>query len=56
MNLAWLRRLVFLALGILLVVLVRTSDISPVPAIAVLALATYDIFQGLRGPKRSPDG
>ena len=49
MKMDWWRRLIFLALGVLLAVLVWARDISPIPAILVLALAGYDIASGLRG-------
>jgi hypothetical protein len=51
MSYEWWYRVALVTLGILLAVLVRTSDISPIPAVAVLAVAAWDIFRGLRGRK-----
>ena len=55
MNLEWLRRIALVTLGVLLLVLVRTSDITLVPAIALLAFAAYDIVTGLRGSRHTPE-
>jgi hypothetical protein len=55
MILNLLYRLALVATGILLLVLVRTSDVSTVVALALLTLAAYDIFRGLRGDRSTPE-
>jgi hypothetical protein len=55
MILNLLYRLALVATGILLLVLVRTSDVSTVVALALLILAAYDIFRGLRGDRSTPE-